>query len=181
MGQNELQFEDDKLSVAVKSEGADEIVRAYNAFGWHTVKRYSDEEYSDIVHIDFSRLHRIEGKDRLQLLQVRFEVAVNFLGKAPGRLSVRAGIIGALLSLIGIALIVYGAVVAFYSTTTVFYATGIGVISGGILFVVFALFVANKVFTTDKQKYGAVAAVLRDNIKDILAEASRITGVKNAG
>ena len=174
-------FEDDKLAITVKADGAEDIKKAYAVFGWRLVKQYGDEKYGDIIHMDFVREHKIEGKDRLQLLQVRFEVAVNFLGKAPGRLSVRAGIIGALLSLIGIALIVYGAVVAFYSTTTVFYATGIGVISGGILFVVFALFVANKVFTTDKQTSGAVAAVLRDNIKDILAEASRITGVKNAG
>ncbi len=176
MGQNELQFEDDKLSVAVKSEGADEIVRAYNAFGWHTVKRYSDEEYSDIVHIDFSRLHRIEGKDRLQLLQVRFEVAVSFLSHAGPYSLVRAVIIGALLALVGVALAVYGGFVVALSTTTVFFASGFAVISAGVIFIVLAIVTANKISATDKQRYGAVSAVLRENIRAILREAAAITG-----
>lgn len=180
MERGEVTFEDDKLSVAVKSDGADEIVRAYNAFGWHTVKRYSDEEYSDILHIDFTRRHCIEGKDRLQLLQVRFEVAVNFLSHAGPYSLIRAVIIGVLLALVGVALAVYGAFVVALSTTTVFFASGFAVISAGVIFLVLAVVTANKISVTDRQKYGAVSAVLRENIRAILREAAAITGDGNA-
>ena len=177
----DYKFEDDKLSVAVKADGAREIKESYAAFGWRIASERADGRCPGIVHMDFVREHKIAGKDRLQLLQVRFEVAVNFLGKAAHRLYVRAAVIGALIALIGAALIVYGAVVMAYSTTAFYMASGAGAICAGVIFAVLAYFTAGKVYSSDKLKYGAIAAVLRDNVRDILREAALITGAGDAG
>lgn len=71
-------FKDDKLSVAIKADVAEEIKGAYCALGWELKEEYDDKRYGDLVHMDFTRPHLIAEKDRLQLLQVRLEVAVNF-------------------------------------------------------------------------------------------------------
>lgn len=168
-------FDDDKLAVAVKSEQADKIRAAYRAFGWRLENQYEDVRFGDIVHMDFARPHKTEGKDRLQLLQVRFEVALNFLGRASRLIVARAVIIGILLALIAAALTVYGAVVVAFSTTSVFIASGFAIISAGIIFFVLAVTTAGKVHATDKQRYGAVASVLRENIEALLREARDIT------
>ena len=69
---SEQLFSDDKLSVAVKADASDEIKRAYCTFGWKLEDEYDDGNYRDIIHMEFSRPHFIKGKDRLQLLQVRY-------------------------------------------------------------------------------------------------------------
>ena len=80
----------------------------------------------------------------------------------------------------GVALAVYGGFVVALSTTTVFFASGFAVISAGVIFIVLAIVTANKISVTDKQRYGAVSAVLRENIRAILREAAAITGEENA-
>lgn len=170
-------FGDDKLAVAVKKEGAGLIRRAYAAFGWREDRVYSDRRYADVVHFDFARPHKIPGKDRLQLLQVRFEVGVNYLGKANARMPLRAAVIGTLVALIGLALAIYGAFVIAMSTTTVFFSAGVGLVGAGALFAALAVFTAVKVYASDKRKYGIIAAVLQQNIEQIIAEAAQITGV----
>lgn len=172
-----LQFEDDKLAITAKAGMADEILNIYKVFGWEVKGRYDDGQYGDIVHINFSRPHRIEGKDRLQLLQVRFEVALNFLGRAHRMIFLRAVIFGVLIALVGLALAVYGAFVMAYSTTNLFFAGGIVLICAGVLFFVIAGLTANKLYVQDGQKYGVLATVLKENITSIVNEASLITGI----
>lgn len=172
-------FKDDKLSLAVKSEGAEQIRRAYAAFGWHADRVYADRRHSDVVRFDFSRPHKMPSKDRLQLLQVRFEVAVNYLGKADSRASMHAALIGFMLALVGLALLIYGVFVSIFSTTTVFMSSGIITAGAGAFICVLAAITAVKVYAADKRKYGVIAAVLQQNIADIIAEAERITGVNN--
>lgn len=173
--EEQVVFEDDKLAVAVKSDTAAKIRDAYRAFGWRLENQYDDVRFGDIVHMDFARPHKIEGKDRLQLLQVRFEVALNFLGRASRLIVARAVVIGILLGIIALALTVYGGVVVAYSTTSIFIASGFALISAGIIFFVLAVVTAGKVHSTDKQRYGAVSSVLRENIAALLSEARSIS------
>ncbi len=175
----EYAFGDDKLAVAVKENGSELIGRAYGAFGWRTERVYRDGRYSDVVHFDFARPHSVPCKDRLQLLQVRFEVGVNYLGKAVRRVPLRAALTGALVALIGVALVVYGAFVVALSTTAVFLSAGAGLIGLGVLFGALAAFTAVKVHEADKRKYGMIAAVLRQNLEQIISEAAQITEAGN--
>ena len=89
----------------------------------------------------------------------------------------RAAVIGTLVALIGLALAIYGAFVIAMSTTTVFFSAGVGLVGAGTLFAALAVFTAVKVYASDKRKYGIIAAVLQQNIEQIIAEAAQITGV----
>lgn len=170
-------FKDDELAVAVKAEAAEEIKRAYGMFGWRLSKECADGSYRDIVHMDFTRPHAIAGKDRLQLLQVRYEVALNFMSRARRRAFARAVVLAVLLSLAGLALVVFGAVQTAAAQSSVFLWGGIALIVGGAAFFVVAACLCRLLYRRDSERYGAISAVLRENAGTILKEAADITGV----
>ena len=170
-------FRDDKLSVAVKADAEREIKKAYCALGWVLDEEYGDGKYGDIIHMDFSRPHLVGGEDRLQLLQVRFEVALNFMGRAKRSIPLRATILGALLSLIGAVFVAIGLIMAFGAHGNLFLAGGVVLASAGVTFFVLAAISCAELLRTDRVRYGTIIAVLKENINSIIAEASRITGV----
>ena len=67
----------DYLEIIVKKDNADEIVRWYGRLLWSEYQRKDDKIYNDIIHVFFSRPHKIPNKDRLQLLQVYYEKILN--------------------------------------------------------------------------------------------------------
>ena len=166
-GMAEEFFKDDELAVAVKAEAAEEIKRAYGMFGWRLSKECADGSY-----------HAIAGKDRLQLLQVRYEVALNFMSRARRRAFARAVVLAVLLSLAGLALVVFGAVQTAAAQSSVFLWGGVALIVGGAAFFVVAACLCRLLYRRDSERYGAISAVLRENAGTILKEAADITGVR---
>lgn len=67
----------DYIEIIAKTDSADEIVNSYSILGWTENYRKEDRKYNDVIHISFSRPHKIENKDRLQLLQVYYENVLN--------------------------------------------------------------------------------------------------------
>lgn len=67
----------DYLDIIVKKDSADEIALWYGRLLWSEYQRKEDKLYNDIVHVSFSRPHKIPNKDRLQLLQVYYENILN--------------------------------------------------------------------------------------------------------
>ena len=66
----------DYLDIIVKKISEDEIVDAYSAFLWEKIDKKEDKRYNDVVHLSFRRPHKIQNKDRLQLLEVYYESAL---------------------------------------------------------------------------------------------------------
>ncbi len=78
MNKNELDYNRyDTLSLSLKTDALEKMLSFYSSFGWKEYERKEDSRYFDIVHIKLFREHNIKNKDKLQLLQIRMEAAVN--------------------------------------------------------------------------------------------------------
>ncbi|MCD8373443.1 MAG: hypothetical protein LUD27_09125 [Clostridia bacterium] len=174
MTENYMSF--DSLSIAVKAGAAEDMKTWYGAFGWNVEKEYGDKIYGDIVHMDFTRPHKIEHKDRLQLLQVRFEMLINLIARAGRRGNVKTGVTAAALFLLGAAIVVCGALLAIWSDNAFYLACGIIVIVAGILFWIVSYILCLHMRRNEKQKYSVLANVLKENIKNVVKEAASLTG-----
>ncbi len=67
----------DYIEIIVKKENVDEVVASYGKFLWKEYYRKEDARYNDVIHVCFYRARNIQNKDRLQLLQVYYEFALN--------------------------------------------------------------------------------------------------------
>lgn len=70
-------FQNDYLSVDLKTDVAEEMIGYYRSFGWEKLEQSDDRRYFDLIHVTFCRPRRIPHKDRLQYLQVTMEAEVN--------------------------------------------------------------------------------------------------------
>ena len=174
-------LKNDHLAVSVKSGLAEEIKNAYRVFGWRLEDEHADKRYNDLVHMKFVRDHKIAGKDRLQLLQVRFDVAINFMGKAGGRIGKRALGAGLTLALFGIACVICGALLLANFTAKLFVACGVALISAGAAAFILCALSARLLYAQDKRTYTGALAVIAENIRTTVKEASLITGILPQG
>ncbi len=174
-------LKNDHLSVSVKYGLSEEIKSAYRVFGWQLEEERKDKRYSNFMHMKFVRDHKIEGKDRLQLLQVRFDLAINFVGKAGSRMCRRALCTGVILGLLGVALILFGSLFLFYLTTNLSMAFGVTLISSGVVFLILCVLAAIRLYSHDKRIYSGMLAVIAENIRSTVKEASIITGILPEG
>ena len=170
-------LKNDHLTVSVKYGLAEEIKSAYRVFGWKLEEERKDKRYPNFVHMKFVREHKIEGKDRLQLLQVRFDVAINFIGKAGKRMGRRALCTGVVLALLGAALILCGSLFLFYFNTNLPMAFGVTLISAGAVVFILCVLAAIRLYMRDKRTYAGALAVIVENIRSTVKEASLITGI----
>lgn len=67
----------DYINLVAKKKNADEVILAYNAFGWEEIKRDADNRYFDLLNLSFRRQRKIDKKDDLQYLQVAYERLLN--------------------------------------------------------------------------------------------------------
>ncbi|MBO7345116.1 MAG: hypothetical protein J6U92_04165 [Clostridia bacterium] len=73
-----LDFNDyDFITASTKTWCAKKIISDYNRFGWEVIKEESDGLFSNLVHLTFRRVHKLENKDQLQYLQVCYEQKIN--------------------------------------------------------------------------------------------------------
>lgn len=173
-------FKDDKLSVAIKADVAEEIKGAYCALGWELKEEYDDERYGDLVHMDFTRPHLVAEKDRLQLLQVRLEVAVNFLGRTRIYTRARSVAVGLFFGILGAAFVVLGLLAAIKTNSVIFLAGGVALMSAGVSCWLIAAISGTMLLKKDKERYSALIAVVHENIRSVMSEAVKITGVSLA-
>ena len=71
----------DTLNLYVKKIKAEEIKERYKNFGWILFNEQENATYEDILDLTFTRPHKIENKDELQLMQVYMEERINSIGK----------------------------------------------------------------------------------------------------
>ena len=98
----------DTIEFKLKREKAGEIEAQLECFGWEIEREWDAKFYSDIVHVRFRRPHKVEQKDRLQLLQVRVEIAHNRQVNYERIMESRAVVFGLISGLILLALMGFG-------------------------------------------------------------------------
>lgn len=98
----------DSISLALKENESERILTYYEAFGWEIYEKREDIRYFDIIHIKLKRRHVIPNKDRLQLLQVKMEAAVNGFAIARKNKHTASVITGLTLGVFALAFLVLG-------------------------------------------------------------------------
>ena len=98
----------DYLHLTVKREKLDDVLSHYRALRWDDYEQKEDKIYGNIVHISMRRPHKIENKDKLQLMQVYLEQAWNTIGNAENNSHPKTLIFGLTTELIATALLMAG-------------------------------------------------------------------------
>ncbi len=114
----------DRLSLALKADALEKMLEYYSAFGWEEYERKDDSRYIDIVHVVLYREHKIPNKDKLQLLQLRMEGAVNKFAVSRRDRHAPSLILMLAASIFGTLLIALGALLAIEHRTVPMIITG---------------------------------------------------------
>ena len=115
----------DRLFVTVKLNKLDELEECYRALGWECVDSRDDSVYRGRVHLVYRRPHRIENKDKLQLLQVYLESALNDEGRLESRAMPLTAATGIITGFVTLALVALGLCLMYLLDNPVIYTAGI--------------------------------------------------------
>lgn len=172
-------WEYDYIDLAVKTEKADDLLIGYGAFLWQEIERKSDKNYKDVVHITLKRPHKIKNKDRLQLLQVRYEKMANDKYALKKKKHTRSHALIANVGAFG-ALAFLGAVAAaFYLRTT---ASIVCACVWTALEVAFSAFLAvkyRKIRAKENENFKKKDADINVEMNSLFEEVRCLTGVDN--
>ena len=169
-------FEEDTISVKSKKQAAEHIVRRYGDFGWKLTEKNDDRLYEDVTHMTFTRPHFLENRDKLQLLQVRLEIAYNNMGKLSSKSRVRASLFSSLFALLCVSCVAGGLVL-------ILLLDGLLPIIFGSLFCVVGLAVcvlggifSHRIYRKDKKKYGLLIQEQLETIDGLCRQARSLRG-----
>ena len=169
-------FESDTISIKSKRQASEHIIERYGDFGWSLSERKEDKLYSDIVHLTFTRPHCIKNKDKLQLMQVRLEIAYNTMGRLSCKIPVRSSLFVGLSGLLSAGLVACG-VIAFLFLEGLF-----AVISGAVLCAlgltagILCMLFTNRIYKKDKEKYSLLIEKQVDKIDGLCRKARILRG-----
>lgn len=163
----------DTIEFTLKRERAGEIEAQLACFGWEIEREWDAKLYSDLVHVRFKRPHRVESKDRLQLLQVRVEIALNKQVKYERTMDSRALIFG--LSLAVLALLSLGLGIAFV-VAGYLPVWGYIIIAAASVALIFSTCLSVRIRRHDVKKYTALMRENEANIDEYCRLAREITG-----
>ncbi len=161
----------DKLELIVKNSHMEEIVTFYNEFGWAQVESRPHHRYGDLSEITLRRPHKIAHKDKLQLLQVRLERAIDDSQRLiayPLFSSLNACAVLGIMCLLAVAFSIY-ALFALSALWSILLVTGT---LGAIAFSGIWIWVFSKSIKERPQK----AKAIRQRIESIIEEVRSLRG-----
>ncbi len=168
---HELEF--DTIEFKLRRDKAEEIRSRLACFGWELEREKADRFSSEIVHVRFVRPHKVAQKDRLQLLQVRVEIALKRQAKYEHIAQSRAaafglvfGLMFALVAGLGIAFAVNGFCLPLAYTLIGIAAAGITVNA----------FLSTALKRHDGEKYARLMRENAENLDKYCRAARAITG-----
>ncbi|MBE7088958.1 MAG: hypothetical protein E7370_05550 [Clostridiales bacterium] len=169
----------DRIFVAINSAVAEETLNGYKALGWQLIRRFPDKIYSNIEHFDFYRSHKIENKDRLQLLQVYMESEINNLSYRRHNRHSASITVGILVYLFCLMLIVGGTLMACIGNNLFTNAGGYIILALGVLGSISFVFYLKYLSQKETERYNRQIEFSVNRIRRIYEEASNLTGVRN--
>ena len=166
-------FENDTISVKSKKSASEHIIGRYGDFGWTLIKREDDKLYENISHLTFTRPHCVKNKDKLQLLQVRLEIAYNDMGRYSHKISVRTALFGSLFGLLSAGLCAGGVLLFLLIEGLLPIIFGALTCALGIAVGIFCAKFCNRVYKRNKDKY---SRLIEEQVKKIdgLCSTARI-------
>lgn len=164
----------DRLFVTVKLNKLDELEECYRALGWECVDSRDDSVYRGRVHLVYRRPHRIENKDKLQLLQVYLESALNDEGRLESRAMPLTAATGIITGFVTLALVALGLCLMYLLDNPVIYIAGIIFLTCSAAMLLLAVTVTLKVFFSENKRRKTKLLHARAEIEAVLKEAAAI-------
>lgn len=164
----------DRLFVTVKLNKLDELEECYRALGWECVDSRDDSVYRGRVHLVYRRPHRIENKDKLQLLQVYLESALNDEGRLESRAMPLTAATGIITGFVTLALVALGLCLMYLLDNPVIYTAGIIFLTCSAAMFLLAVTVTLKVFFGENKRRKTKLLHARAEIEAVLKEAATI-------
>jgi len=164
----------DRLFVTVKLNKLDELEECYRALGWECVDSRDDSVYRGRVHLVYRRPHRIENKDKLQLLQVYLESALNDEGRLESRAMPLTAATGIITGFVTLALVALGLCLMYLLDNPVIYTAGIIFLTCSAAMLLLAVTVTLKVFFGENKRRKTKLLHARAEIEAVLKEAATI-------
>ncbi len=164
----------DRLFVTVKLNKLDELEECYRALGWECVDSRDDSVYRGRVHLVYRRPHRIENKDKLQLLQVYLESALNDEGRLESRAMPLTAATGIITGFVTLALVALGLCLMYLLDNPVIYIAGIIFLTCSAAMLLLAVTVTLKVFFGENKRRKTKLLHARAEIEAVLKEAAAI-------
>ena len=164
----------DRLFVTVKLNKLDELEECYRALGWECVDSRDDSVYRGRVHLVYRRPHRIENKDKLQLLQVYLESALNDEGRLESRAMPLTAATGIITGFVTLALVALGLCLMYLLDNPVIYTAGIIFLTCSANMFLLAVTVTLKVFFGENKRRKTKLLNARAEIEAVLKEAATI-------
>ena len=176
MMKNNNYKEFDSLTLYVKTTLTEKIIEYYKLLGWNLVEKHENVYYEDINNLTFSRPHKIENKDELQLMQVYLEDRLNNLSKIERFKHAKSTSFGLIFGIIGVAFSVLGilnivSVLTFLSLATSIVFTSVG----GIFLILCPIFIPS-IVKKERLKFEIEFTKLNSEIEEICQKASLLTG-----
>ncbi|MDE6356072.1 MAG: hypothetical protein K2L67_02400 [Clostridia bacterium] len=168
----------DRLFVAVKLNKLEELERCYRALGWEREEKRDDKLHRGRVHLVYRRPHRIGNKDKLQLLQVYLEAALNDEGRLDGKSMPLTAVAGILTGLLTLGFAVAGLCLMYLLNNPVIYTAGIVFLACAVAMFLLSITVTLKVFFKEREKRKVRLLRARAEIVSVLKEAARLCTVE---
>lgn len=132
----------DYLTVLVKREKIDDVSASYKIFLWEVLSVEEHDRFGDVLILNLRRRHKIEGKEKLQYLQIKYEGLLNQAAKLEAKKHLRSITFGILFGIVLGIIFALGITIAVKSASaiTLFGGVALSVISI-IVDVVFVLYI----------------------------------------
>lgn len=170
----------DFLKVAVKREKLRELEQRYACFGWTETECVDDKLYDNITELTFCRPHKIPEKDRLQLLQVDMEMAMNEFSKTERNKHSVSTAISLTIGTFAAVFIIGGILLILLLSSVWSISSGILMMLIGALSIALLIPHIIKMRKREEERFEKILLESERVIERCCADASALTGIKYA-
>jgi len=166
----------DTLTLYVKKTKAEQIKEYYKIFKWNLIEEKENDKYADIVDLTFSRPHKIENKDELQLNQVYLEENINELAKLENRKHSKSLIFGLSFAIVILILLIQGILFVVNFSFTRELIWGIVLIFLSVLLIVGLVLLLIRIFKNENVVFNAKQQEITSEINSICSYVVNLGG-----
>ena len=166
----------DYVDLSVKTNNTEEVVLSYNTFGWTEIDRYSDRQYKDVLHLSFKRKHKIPNKDRLQYLQVSYEMLLNRRNAHEYRMHEKSSLVLTILCVLLASIFIAGVLILSTFSTLISNLVSCGLMMVSTIGILFSIKLCRKMRKKEKVKYINYANKINGQISEVLSQVAKIRG-----
>lgn len=168
----------DYLSVSLKSEYSEEIMKCYLALGWKDVHMEEDKDYADMKYVLFSRPHDTPNKDRLQYVQVRMENILNSISERSIKRHAKSTALAVLLGIFGLLFVAAGLSIALILSALAYKIYGYICVGIGAIMLLGLIYPLTKLRKKENEKLKSTYERNFSEFEKFVKEAARLSSAE---